>query len=141
MPLLAFKSLWSDDDSMLQVAVTAANSTANATMEAYLYPDQIENFASELERFPTGAAHEVELESGSSNPKWYGHLRLRVYVKDGVGHSAVEVLMDRRGDPPNRASHHFYLPCNPADMNELGRRLKQWISEPSRQAAVEWRDI
>lgn len=138
MPFIAFKSVSSDDDGMLQIDVTAANSYAAATMDVYLYPDEIENFATELERFPTALAHEVVLESGSSDPKWYGHLRVRVYVMDRAGHSAVEVLMDRRGKPPGRASHHFYLTCNPADMNELGRRLKQWISHPAQEVRVEW---
>jgi hypothetical protein len=49
--------------------------------------------------------------------------------------------MDTRGDPPDRASHHFYLPCNPADMNELGRRLKEWIFQPSQEQRIEWREV
>ena len=141
MPFMAFKSVSSDDDGLLQVAFTAGHSSANAAMYVYLYPDQIEHFAAELERFPTGLTHEVVLESGSSDPKWYGHLRVRVYVMDSAGHSAVEVLIDDRGEPPGRASHHFYLPCNPADMNEVGRRLKQWISHPAQEVRVDWRDI
>jgi hypothetical protein len=135
-----FKTIWTDDDGMLQVEVVAANSATVATMEAYFYPDQFGRFASALEQFPTHAAHEVMLESGSADPKWYGHLRLRVHVKDGVGHSLVEVFMDRRGDPPARASHHFYLTCNPADMNELGRQLNQWADQPSQELRVVWRD-
>jgi hypothetical protein len=141
VPHVAFKSIWTDDDGMLQVAITAGNSAAMATMEAYIYPDEISRFAAELEQFPTSASHEVTLESGSPDPKWYGHLRLRAHVRDDVGHSAVEVFMDCRVDPPAGALHHFYLRCNPADVNELGRQLNQWISQASRpEVHVEWRD-
>jgi hypothetical protein len=78
----------------------AANSSANATMDVYLYPVQLEKFAAELGRLPLSLAHEAVLESGSSDPTWYGHLRVQVCVMDNAGHSAVEILIDRRGPPP-----------------------------------------
>ena len=137
---MVFKSISSDDDGLLQVALATGHSSAHATMDVYLYPDQLERFAAELEQFPMTLTQEVVLESGSSDPKWYGHLRVRVYVVDSVGHSAVEVSIDYRGDPLGPISHHFYLPCNPADMNELGRRLRPWISHPEQELRVEWRD-
>jgi len=46
--------------------------------------------------------------------------------------------MDVRGTPPNRSMSNFFLRCNPADLNELGRRIKAWLPNPSDQLAVEW---
>jgi hypothetical protein len=111
-----------------------------ATMEAYLYPDQICLFADGLEQFPTSVTHVVTLEAGSPDPKWFGHLRLCAHVSDGVGHSVVEIFMDCRGKPPVQALHHFFLKCNPADLNDLGRQLNGWLSDPSEKVQVEWRD-
>ena len=140
MPRVELKTIWTDDDGMLQVVVGATNGSASASMEVYSYPDEIESFATRLESFPSNQDDQVAWESGDADRKWYGHMLLRAHVLDGSGHSAVEVLMDVRGDPPNRATSHFFLRCNPADLNELGRRINAWLPDSSEQLSVEWRD-
>jgi hypothetical protein len=109
-------------------------------MEVYSYPTDVDSFAMQLQTFPATPTDEVSWESGDADPKWYGHMLLRAHVLDGVGHSAIEVLMDVRGDPSCRAMNNFFLRCNPADLNELGRRIKAWLPDPSQQLTVEWRD-
>ena len=140
MPRVELKTIWTDDDGMLQVVVGATNGSASASMEVYSYPGEIESFATRLESFPSNQDDQVAWESGDADRKWYGHMLLRAHVLDGSGHSAVEVLMDVRGDPPNRATSHFFLRCNPADLNELGRRINAWLPDSSEQLSVEWRD-
>jgi hypothetical protein len=140
MPRVELKAIWTDDDGMLQIMVGTSGGAASASMEVYSYPADLESFASRLESFPLNPGDEVVWESGTTDPKWYGHMLLRAHVLDGVGHSAIEVLMDVRGAPPNRSKCNFFLRANPADLNELGRRIKSWLSNPSDQLAVEWRD-
>jgi hypothetical protein len=140
MPRVELKSVWTDDDGMLQIAVRAVGEGNAASMEVYSYPADIELFASRLEAFPCSPKDEVCWESGETDPKWHGHMLLRAHVLNGSGHSAIEVVMDVRGDPPGRSKSNFYLRCNPADLNELGRRIKAWLPDSSEQLAVEWRD-
>ena len=140
MPRVELKTIWTDDDGMLQIVVGATNGSASASMEVYSYPDEIEAFANRLESFPSSQHDQVAWESGEADAKWYGHMLLRAHLIDSVGHSAVEVLTDVRGAPPNRSMSNFFLRCNPADLNELGRRIKAWLPNPSDQLSVEWRD-
>jgi hypothetical protein len=140
MPRVDIKTLWTDDDGMLQISVRAAGAGNSASMEVYSYPADVEVFAARLEAFPSSPKDEVTWESGQPDPKWYGHMLLRAHVLNGSGHSAIEVLMDVRGDPPNRARSNFFLRCNPADLNELGRKIKAWLPNPTDQLTVEWRD-
>jgi hypothetical protein len=140
MPRVELKSVWTDDGGMLQIAVRAVAGGNSASMEVYSYPADVESFASRLEAFPSSPKDEASWESGEADPKWYGHMLLRAHVLNGSGHSAIEVLMDVRGDPPVRSKINFYLRCNPADLNELGRKIKAWLPDPTEQLAVEWRD-
>ena len=140
MPRIELKAVWTDDDGMLQIRVGAAGDGTSASMEVYSYPADVEAFASRLENFPRPPSEQVAWESGDIDPKSYGHMLLRAHLIDGVGHSAVEVLMDVRGAPPNRSMSNFFLRCNPADLNEWGRRIKAWLPNPSDQLVVEWRD-
>lgn len=141
MPRIELKVIWTDDDDMLQLVVSASNGLTSSSMEVYAYPAEVEAFASGLEAFPRTARDEVVWESGSADPKWYGHMRLRAYVLDGSGHSALEVLMDVRGDPSDCTLSNFSLRGNPADFNELGRRINSWLAEPSAQFVGEWRNV
>lgn len=140
MSRVALKVIWRDDDGMLQLDVGASNERTSARMELYAYPADLLAFASGLENFPASSKDEVVWESGGPDPKWFGHMRLRAHVLNGSGHSALEVLMDVRGAEPNRATSAFSLRCNPADINELGRRIKVWLAEPTSELVMEWRD-
>ncbi len=140
MPRVELKAIWTDNDGMLEIAVGAVDGSNSASMEVYTYPADVQSFAAQLQTFPATPRDEVAWECGDPDPKWYGHMLLRAHVLDGVGHSALEVLMDVRGEPPIRARSHFFLRCNPADLNELGRQIQAWLPEPYQQLAVAWRD-
>jgi hypothetical protein len=138
MARVELRSVWEDSDGMLQIVVSAASSSTSSSMDVYAYPTDVKRFAGELEGFPRTLADEVVWECGDSDPKWYGHMRLRAHVIDRAGHSALEVFMDVREAVPGRATSHFFVPCNPADLNELGRRIKAWRLNPSERLSVEW---
>ena len=140
MPRVELKNLSTDDDGMLQLEFGASNGITSARMELYAYPADVLSFASDLEDFPAGPTSEVTWMSGGPDPKWFGHMCFRAHVLNGSGHSALDVLMEVHGAPPNRSSSSFSLRCNPADINELGRRIRAWLNEPAEQLTVEWRD-
>jgi hypothetical protein len=105
-----------------------------------LYPNDLATFADALKAFPRDTKSEVVLEAGSKDPKWHGYLRLRVFVLNATGHSAMEVESDVRGSPPVSATSHFYVPGTPADFNRLGSEMSDWVKNPIDRLVVEWRD-
>jgi hypothetical protein len=131
--------LWTDDDGMLKLTVKVS-SLVHATYhnEAYLYPDSLQEFASALKEFPRDSADEVVLESGSKEPKWYGYLRLRVFLLSPRGPSALEVESEVREDPPVRAEAHFFIPGMPADFNRMGAALTSWLADTTHPLRFEW---
>jgi hypothetical protein len=140
MPRVELKTLWVDDDGMLSVSVTASNGQNSNSLETYIYPEQLLEFAGRLESFPTSRDDTPLLESGAADPKWHDHLQIRAFVRDEAGHSALEFHMESRGAPPVAATSHFYLSCNPADVNNLGAEIRQWVQNPSSSMSVEWRN-
>lgn len=140
MERVEFKTLWVDDDGMLSISVTASNGRNANSLDTFIYPNQLLAFAGELEKFPSSPGHEPLLESGSADPKWHDHLKIRAFMHDAAGHSAFEFRMENRGSPPAAAASHFYLPCNPADVNSLGAMLRVWLKDPSMPLCLEWRN-
>ncbi|HET8669301.1 MAG TPA: hypothetical protein VFM05_01385 [Candidatus Saccharimonadales bacterium] len=135
-----FTVLWTDDDSMVKLAVKASSSVHATYQETYLYPDDLEEFATALKEFPRSSADEVVLECGSKDPKWYGYLRLRVFLLSRRGISALEVESEVREDPPVRAEAHFFISGMPADFNKMGSALIAWLADTRSPLRVEWKD-
>lgn len=123
MNALRFTVLWTDDDGMTQLAVTASSPVHATYHETYVYPDSLEEFAAALKEFPRGSADEVVLECGSKDPKWHDYFRMRVFLLRLTGFSALEVESEVRGDPPVCAEAHFFIPGMPADFNRMGSEL------------------
>jgi hypothetical protein len=140
MPCVELKRLWVDDDGMLSLSVTASNGRNSNTLETYIYPEQLLEFADRLERFPTSRDDAPLLESGGPDPKWHDFLRIRASLRDAAGHSALEFHMETRGAPPAAATSHFYLSCNPGDVNTLGVQVREWLQNPLNPMCLEWRD-
>jgi hypothetical protein len=126
MPYIELERLWVDADELTQLQVTASNDVQVGRQDFYAYPESIEAFAQELTDFPKKPSHEVNIEYGAPQD-FKCHLGIRVFVLDGVGHSAIEITFDNREEPPLKARCQFYLTCEPATVNALGRRLLAWI--------------
>ena len=140
MNSLEFTVLWTDDDSMFQLAVKASSSVHAMYHETYLYPDSLEEFATSLKEFPRSSADEVILECGSKDPKWHDYFRMRVFLLKRTGPSALEVESEVRGDPPVRAEAHFFIPGMPADFNRMGSALSAWLTDTRLPMRFEWRN-
>lgn len=138
MNFVEFKVLWIDDDGMIQLAVKASNSVHAMYGEGYLYPDELEEFATALREFPRSSADEIVLECGSKDPKSYGYLRLRVFLLSLRGPSALEVESEVREDPPIRSEAHFFIPGLPADFNRIGADLTKWLADTRLPLRIEW---
>lgn len=138
MNSVEFTLLWTDDDGMFQLGARASSAAHAAYHEVYVYPEQLTAFANELREFPRDVRSEVVLESGSKDPKWYGYMRMRVFVLKATGKSALEFESEVRGEPPVRAESHFFVPGMPADFNRMGAELAVWLKEATEPMRIEW---
>jgi len=138
MHFIKIKNLWEDSDGMVQIEVQASDGFTMATQDIYVYPEDLNNFACELQAFPKNLQHQVTLESGSKDPGHYNYLLLRAFVHDSVGHSALEMEISDNSKPPARAEAHFYLLCEPSLLNEVGHRITDWIKDMTVPLYIEW---
>ena len=140
MNSIEFTVLWTDSDGMVQLGVKASSSTHAAHHETYVYPDDLQAFAADLQEFPQAGGAGVVLECGSKDPKWSDYFRIRVFLLKPTGLSALELESEVRGDPPVRAEIHFFIPGMPADFNRFGSQLSGWLADTSEPLCVEWVD-
>jgi len=59
---------------------------------------------------------------------------------DRVGHSAIEFKFDNRLDPPSQAQIHFFMQCEPATVNDLGKKLVSWAKDMEEPFRYEWKN-
>ena len=122
-----------DDDDPPHVQLFISHGDFAAGQDSYIYDEEFLEFGVGLQSFPQDLAHEVSFESGSPDPKYHCYIRLRAFVYDGVGHSALESRVENHLDEPYSATAHFYILCEAATLNHLGRLLESWISSKERE--------
>ncbi|MDH4259588.1 MAG: hypothetical protein OEW16_04715 [Gammaproteobacteria bacterium] len=123
---LALLRLWEDDDGMLQLQLSAESGQRALSQDLYAYPEELREFGTKLEAFPSSVKDSVVFEYGTSDPKVYCWVRLRAYVYDGAGHSALEVMAQNNLEPPVQASALFSVKLEAATLNKLGQELVAW---------------
>jgi hypothetical protein len=137
MNFIKIEKIWQDSDGMLQIEVQVSDGCTMATQNVYVYPEELNTFASELQIFPKCIQHQVTLELGSKDPGNY-YLLLRAYVHDSVGHSVLEMEIIDHLKSPARVDVHFYLICEPALLNEVGHKIISWQMYMYEPLYVEW---
>ena len=139
MPRIEFKQLWTDDDGMVQLQITAASQTHRAVHDTYTTAERIHAFADSLRTFPQHPQAEVSFECGGRDATWRDYLGRRAFVLKPTGQSALEIELALHDAPPAAVQCHFYLAATPADLNRLGEELSRWLTAPTAALAVEWR--
>ena len=137
MPFIQIEKIWTDDDEMVQLDVLVSNDFQVGKQDFYIYPDDLSMFGKQLQEFPKTISDVVKLEYGE-DPNYYCYLALSALVLDNVGHSVIEVKFDNRLDPPLQAQIHFYIQCEPATINELGKKLVAWVGTMKKTFKYEW---
>ncbi|HJR09599.1 MAG TPA: hypothetical protein VJ842_20225 [Pyrinomonadaceae bacterium] len=97
-----------------------------ARQDSYVADEEWIEFGVALQSFPKNIDHEVDFENGAPEGKYYCYILLRAFVYDGVGHSALEVKISNQSLPPYGALAHFYVSCETAMLNRLGKSLELW---------------
>ena len=97
-----------------------------AHQDSYIDDQEWLEFGVALQSFPKNMEHEVAFEHGAPGGKYHCYILLRAFVYDGVGHSAIEVKISQQSPPPYGTSAHFYVSCEAATLNRLGKSLELW---------------
>jgi len=123
---LVFERLWMDTDGQFGLQVSLEGDGFGATHEANAFADDLQTFGKNLQRFPQTISDEVAWKYESIDDKSRDWLILRAYVYDGVGHTALEMAMNKSGTRHVRATSQFSLPVEAAALNSLGKRIEDW---------------
>ena len=125
---------------MLELRLTLENDRYRATEEFYVYPEDLGEFGRRLADFPSSLIDGVTFEVGSKEPKSYCWVRLRAYVYDAKGHTALEFRFENHADEPLKAAAQFSVALEAATLNELGRGLAEWAQEGGEVYVLEARE-
>lgn len=123
----SIEHLWADTDGMLEVRVSLEGCGFAAWQDLYVYPDDLKDFGLRLQSYPSGISDEPQLEVGSKAANAYCWFKLRAFVFDGVGHSALEISIQRNGAPQVSAESRFSVILEPASLNDLGKQIENWV--------------
>lgn len=123
---IRIKRLDEDEYVAPHVELIVSGEGYSARQDLYVEHEEWLDFGLALQSFPKSLAHEVVFERGDPAENYYCYILLRAFVYNGIGHTAIEVKMDNHSDPPDAASAHFYLPCEAASLNRLGKSLELW---------------
>jgi hypothetical protein len=115
------------DDSAWRILLRSSNGDFGGVLEFYIDPSGLRDFARHLTEFPFGQMNEVRLEIGSRNGNWAHYLLLRAFEFDRAGHSALQVVVDNRGEGERHDQASFFTPSEAAAMNQLGREILAWL--------------
>ena len=136
MSFIEIQKIWTDDDGMLKVDLTASNGKQLGNVEFFIYPDELSNFGIELQSYPTSLEHVACIEYGE-RPDFYSHVKLSVSALESSGRSAIEVRFDNRGEPPGEAQVRFFIESEPARLNRFGQQIVNWARNPEKKLRAE----
>jgi hypothetical protein len=119
---------WPYDDSAWRVFLQACNGGFAGALEFYTDAEGLAEFARRLAAFPSGPDDEVRFSLGSRDGNWAYYLLLRAFLVDRAGHAALEFAADNCRVTPDHAQASFFIPCEVAAINRLGRQLRGWLS-------------
>ncbi len=103
-----------------------SNNQFSATADEYIDESFWLDFGKALQSFPKNLEDEVVFHK-IGVPETYNPIRLRAFVYDGSGHCALEVKIIKQSSAPYSAFAHFFILCEAATLNRLGRSLEMWV--------------
>lgn len=123
---LRIRKLDEDEYVAPHVELFIAGADFSACLDSYVDDEEWLKFGLALQSFPGSIEHEVTFENGAPEGKYHCYILLRAFHFDGVGHSALEVKLSNQSPPPYGAIAHFYVSCEAATLNRLGKSLELW---------------
>src|SRR5687768_9090633 len=104
-----------------------SNNQFSAMVDEYIDESFWLDFGKALQSFPKNLKDEVLFQK-LGIPATYNPIYLRAFVYDGSGHCALEVKVIRQSTAPYSALAHFFILCEAATINRLGKSLEMWVN-------------
>ena len=117
------------DDSAWHVLLQTNNGEFSSALAFYVDKGTFKSFAKQLAEFPVGKEEEVRFEIGSRDGNWAYYLLLRAITYDRSGHIAIQVEVDNRQEGHRHSQASFFISCEAASVNQLGRRISAWLEK------------
>ena len=108
----------------------------STTLEFYGYSDEFQDFANRLTEFPKSAKDKAAYELGEKGDKWAYYLLIEAYCIEVNGRSALKIEATNNGIGPAYHESKFEIESEPASLNRLGNRLKNW--NPIEEKTFQW---
>ena len=144
MALIKFKKIWEDDDSMLQLELTASNGKLMTTQDFYIYPDDFISFAKKLEIFfPINGEGEVVLEYGSEIENFYAYVLFKATYRN-LSELNIEIRTNNNhenkdySENAKMAISHFCCGIANQELNNLGKSIINWSKNMGQEFIHEW---
>jgi hypothetical protein len=129
-----------DDDGLYKFNIRVSNADTFSSLDFWGYGDNFKDFGEQLDNFPKGlkdiVIYELGQDKNEGQPKFAYYLLLRAFCFDASGQSAIKVIVDNHADIPNYNRSEFYIKSEPASLNLLGQKLKNW--NPETEKELEW---
>ena len=121
---------FSYDSSEWHVQINASNGSFSGVQDFYTYPEDLEALGLGFCKFPQNIQDEVRFELGNRTGNWAYFILVRAFLYDSVGHAAIEFSISNNAIPPYLAQTNFFICTEVASINNLAKKLMEWILFP-----------
>ena len=127
-----------EEPDHLHLAMIASNGRVRGRLEFYLGAPMLTQWAEGMEKFPRHARSSLLWELGSERPedRCASYFRMRVFVVDVQGHSAIHFVFNNNRELPRREISEFCIESDPAPINRLGQLFRDFAA--LKHEVLEW---
>jgi hypothetical protein len=120
---------------MLELAIFASDNNYSGYVEIDIMPKQLAEFGEKLIQFPF-IQNIPCFEYGNKRDEFAYYLCMQAKLINDSGHSAIHISMECYASVSESASVQFYILSEAASINDLGKTLISWVSNP--EEALIW---
>ena len=125
------------DQEMEHFEISFECSEYKTTQDSYGYKEDFLIFGNKLANFPLNIDDRAIFESGSDQENYYCHIRIKAYVYNKSGHTALEINTKNNLMKPANAEVKFNIICEAAEINRIGHMLKIWSTSDKKEFVYE----
>ena len=137
-PFLGARVIWQDED-LVEIELTAANTSFRGCTRVYTTYDALRELASDLRGFPQSLSSRVLHEAGDA--AGYSYVHLEFYCFDDVGHTAARITVEANTLGSSRVETKdrvvLELQFEPAALDRFVAALDQLVASEDGEATLD----
>jgi hypothetical protein len=121
-PLLIVRRYPYEEPYHTQLEFVVSKGNFAGGTDIYCNVEDLKETGKALQNFPAQIGDEYRYEYGSENPedRCYRYFLMRAYTTDGVGHCAVQFVINQNSVEPDEGVCRFSISADAASINRLG---------------------